>query len=132
MPDRPPLDPDDDPFRPPAVPTMVGCLHCGREYESYLIEWRVGINGEGKPEGFCCCPTPGCHGLGFGFDILPTDRNYRDENGGWYCDDEEDDDEQHAYEEDDEVAWGDGGLDDPQGGDQDYWADGEDDDNIPF
>ena len=36
-----PLDPAGDPFGPPAVPTSVGCLHCGQEYDSYLIEWRI-------------------------------------------------------------------------------------------
>jgi len=29
------------------------------------------------------------HASGFGFDILPTDPEYRDERGGWVMDDEE-------------------------------------------
>ena len=37
---RDPLSPEGDPFGPPAIPTLVGCLHCGEEYESYRIEWR--------------------------------------------------------------------------------------------
>jgi hypothetical protein len=97
-----PSDPETDPFRPPAIPTEVGCLHCGQEYESYLIEWRVGMDAEGKEEGFWCCPTPGCGGKGFGFDILPTDPTYQDENGGWVQaddEDEEDDDFGEEYSE---------------------------------
>lgn len=86
-------DPDDDPFRPPEVPTEVQCLHCGRDYDSYLIEWREEVDADGKAIGFWCCPTPGCDGKGFGFDILPTDPEYRDERGGWVAFDEDDDEE---------------------------------------
>jgi putative addiction module component (TIGR02574 family) len=90
---------DADPFRPPAVPTQVSCLHCGQEYDSYLIEWRVEPRADGTPQGFWCCPTPGCDGLGFGFDILPTDPNYQDERGGWVHDDEEDEErEEDCFE----------------------------------
>ena len=85
-----PPDPENDPFGPPAVNTEVGCLHCGEVYDSYRIEWREGTDADGKPWGFWCCPIPGCDGKGFGFDILPTDPNYRDENGGWFDDDGED------------------------------------------
>jgi hypothetical protein len=85
-----PLDPSGDPFGPPEVSCEVECLHCGQQYESYLIEWRVLTNADGQQHGFWCCPTPGCDGMGFGFDILPTDHNYRDERGGWVCDDEDD------------------------------------------
>ena len=44
-------------------------------------------------EGDWCCPTPGCNGVGFGFDILPCDEEWQDENGnGWHhCDDDEED-----------------------------------------
>ena len=91
---RPPPDPDTDPFRPPPIPTEVFCLHCGREYDSSLIEW-VEEDGEDGPHGFWCCPTPGCDGKGFGFDILPTDPDWRDEDGERMCfdDGEEEDDE---------------------------------------
>jgi hypothetical protein len=90
-----PLDSQSDPFKPPETPVEVSCLHCGQEYDSYLIEWRVETSADGQPHGFWCCPTPGCDGRGFGFDILPTDPNYQDEHGGWVHDDdgEEDDDE---------------------------------------
>ena len=88
-----PLDPDADPFKPPAIPTEVSCLHCGREYDSYLIEWRVETSCDGSQHGFWCCPTPGCDGRGFGFDILPTDPEYRDERGGWVMDDEDEEDD---------------------------------------
>ena len=64
-PDR--LDPEADPFRPPDVPIEVECIHCGREYDSYLIEWREEPDADGQLHGFWCCPTPGCDGRGFGF-----------------------------------------------------------------
>jgi hypothetical protein len=95
-----PLDPSGDPFGPPEISCEVECLHCGQQYESYLIEWRIETDAEGKQHGFWCCPTPGCGGMGFGFDILPTDPDYRDERGGWvHCDDEDDEDEEE-YDED--------------------------------
>ena len=95
-----PLDPDADPFKPPAIPTEVACLHCGREYDSYLIEWRVETLHDGSQHGFWCCPTPGCDGRGFGFDILPTDPEYQDERGGWVMDDEEEEEDGDDEEED--------------------------------
>jgi hypothetical protein len=76
-----PLDAEVDPFHPPAIPTLVGCLHCGEEFDSYLIEWRVERDADDKPRGYWCCPTPNCDGRGFGFDIFPCDPEYRDENG---------------------------------------------------
>jgi hypothetical protein len=85
-----PTDREGDIFAPPAIPTEVGCLHCGEEYESYLIEWRVKTSSDGKEQGFWCCPTPGCDGRGFGFDLLPLDPEYQDEHGGWIHTDEED------------------------------------------
>ncbi len=99
MPD--PLSPQDDPFHPPEVPTEVSCLHCGKRYESYLIEWRVETDAEGKQQGFWCCPTPGCGGMGFGFDIFPTDPTYRDERGGWFCDEEDDEEDDPEFDEED-------------------------------
>jgi hypothetical protein len=81
-----PLDADADPFRPPAIPTLVACLHCGQEYDSARIERRVENGLGGRRQGFWCCPTPGCSGVGFGFDILPVDPDYRDERGGWVFD----------------------------------------------
>jgi hypothetical protein len=85
-----PLDPDRDPFKPPEISILVGCLHCGEEYDSYRIEWRIKTDRDGKPHGFWCCPTPGCDGLGFGFDILPCDPDYEDENFSYVHDDEDD------------------------------------------
>jgi len=87
-----PPNPSSDPFAPPAVPTTVGCLHCGEVYDSYLIEWRVYTNADGAGHGFWCCPIPGCDGKGFGFDIFPTDPDYFDENLRWVRDDKEEDD----------------------------------------
>ena len=87
-----------DPFRPPTVPVIVHCLHCDQEYESYLIHWVEDAIESDSP-GFWCCPTPGCDGKGFGFDIFPVDPDYRDEHGNlmWM---EDDDDEE--YDEVDE------------------------------
>jgi hypothetical protein len=84
------LDPERDSFRPPAIPTLVACLHCQEEYESYRIEWRIETDGDGRPHGFWCCPIPGCDGKGFFFDIFPVDPDYQDERGGWVTDDDED------------------------------------------
>lgn len=93
MPAPDPLTPDpDDPFGPSAVPTEVGCLHCGSTYDSFRIEWRIEPDRHGTPRGWWCCPMPGCDGRGFGCDLLPTDPDYQDENGGWvYCPEDESD-----------------------------------------
>ena len=95
-----PLDPEGDPFYPPEVPTLVFCLHCQQEYDSYRIEWRIEPDRNGKPHGWWCCPIPGCDGKGFLFDIFPVDPNYQDERGGWICHDEEDceDDQENENE----------------------------------
>jgi hypothetical protein len=98
------LDPDNDPFKPPTTNTEVGCLHCQETYDSYRIEWRVFTSADGSKHGFWCCPTPGCDGKGFGFDILPTDPNYDDGNLSCMSDDEDDDEldaEGDDYFEDD-------------------------------
>ena len=87
-----PLDKANDPFGPPAQPVEVGCLHCGGRFMSDQITWRIETDAEGKQHGFWCCPDPTCDGRGFGFDLLPTDPNYRDENGGWVYDDDDDED----------------------------------------
>jgi hypothetical protein len=94
-----PLDPQTDPFKPPAIPTEVQCIHCGREYESCLIQWRIEEDIDGQPHGFWCCPIDGCDGRGFGFDIFPTDPEYRDENGGWVLGDDDEEDEFGEEEE---------------------------------
>jgi hypothetical protein len=116
-----PLDPQADPFHPPAIPTQVECLHCGKEYESYLIEWRVETGPDGKQQGFWCCPTPGCDGCGFGFDILPTDPHYQDERGGWGSDDEE---------EDEEGEFDEGEFDEDQFGQREFDVDQLDDESA--
>ena len=111
-----PLDPDGDCFKPPPVPTEVHCLHCHEEYDSYLIEWRVETDHDGKKHGFWCCPTPGCDGKGFGFDIFPTDPEYQGDNGGWFSDDgEEGEFDDGEFDEDFDLDGADGeaaGLDD--------------------
>lgn len=106
------LNPENDPFGPPAISTIVRCIHCGEEYDSYKIEWRIEQGTDGSPHGFWCCPMPGCDGKGFGFDIFPIDPEYRDENGElMWCDDEED------FEGDDEGNF--------NGADEDYEIDEE-------
>jgi len=98
------LNPDNDPFGPPVISTVVHCIHCGEEYDSYRIEWRVEHDADGGVHGFWCCPMPGCSGTGFGFDIFPVDPEYRDENGElMWCSDDEDEDE----DEFDDVEFGD-------------------------
>lgn len=109
-----PADPHSDPFHPPEIPTEVQCLHCGEEYESYLIEWREERCADGSVEGFWCCPTAGCGGKGFGFDILPTDPEYQDERGGWVDFDDEEDDDLDAS---DGFLWDEDDGDDPDRGD---------------
>lgn len=106
-------DSQSDPFAPPEMSTEVCCIHCGETYDSWQIEWRVLADSTGKERGFWCCPMPGCDGMGFGFDILPTDPHYQDEHGGWVYDDdseEEDDDEEVEWEEvEDGDAWNEAG-----------------------
>lgn len=131
-------DGSDDPFRPPDIPVEVHCIHCGEEYESYLIKWVPDETARGR--GFWCCPTPGCDGIGFCFDIWPTDPEWRDENGEkvMFFDDEEFDDEEYdesafdeeEFDEEDEEQWS---LPDERGHNGDEPDDptfGEDD--IPF
>ena len=108
-----PRDSDSDPFGPPAISTLVGCLHCGEEYDSYRIEWRIERTVSGQTHGFWCCPIAGCDGKGFGFDILPCDPHYRDENGGWFHDDEDDESEDLADDADDTDLNGEPPTDDP-------------------
>jgi hypothetical protein len=136
-----PLDPQSDPFRPPEISVEVSCLHCGQEYDSYLIEWRVETCSDGQKHGFWCCPTPGCDGRGFGFDILPTDPDYQDERGGWFNDDEDDEGEE-IIDEDDEIDWDEldkmeSDFDSPQtpdggNGRKDADQSGPSDEDIPF
>ena len=109
MSDHKKTDRDADPFRPPSIPTEVFCLHCEHEYQSYLIEWRE-FEVDGKREGFWRCPTPGCDGRGFGFDIFPTDPAWQDEDGNMVWFEEEDGPE--IDEQYNEAAFGCDDLDD--------------------
>jgi len=70
-----------DPIQPPTVATLVKCERCGQEYESSGIEWRLQGDAEGRPQ--WACPIPGCTGRGFGFNILPVNRHYQNEDGDW-------------------------------------------------
>ena len=63
---RLPKEAMEDPFHPPRQPCDVFCVHCGQQYSSDKMRWqRIG------GRGFWCCPTPGCDGVGFQFDIFP-------------------------------------------------------------
>jgi hypothetical protein len=62
----------EDCFHPPAEPVEVECIHCGREYRSDAIVWKVSAY-DGK--GHWCCPFEDCTGQGYGFDILPVESN---------------------------------------------------------
>lgn len=119
-----PLDPDRDPFHPPAISTLVHCIHCGEEYDSFRIEWRVEPDATGQPHGFWCCPVPGCGGMGFGFDIFPVDPEYRNEDGElmWSADDEDDEFDEDEFDGDDWTP-----EDTPSGKPA-----GNTDDDIPF
>ncbi|HRK29586.1 MAG TPA: hypothetical protein PLD59_00805 [Tepidisphaeraceae bacterium] len=72
----------DDPFAPPKEPIACFCLHCGEEFDSWQMVFRPHSPDERcESSGDWCCPTPGCNGVGFGFDIFPTDDDWRtDEN----------------------------------------------------
>jgi len=113
-----------DPFRPPDIVTEVECIHCGQTFESYLIHWVPGDPAD-PGEGFWSCPTPGCDGIGFLFDIWPTDPDWRDEDGQPVCffDDESDEDD-GDYPEDD--------LLDRDESDLSAGPDDLDDEDIPF
>jgi hypothetical protein len=66
-------------FRPPSSTIQVFCLHCRHRYESCLIRW---IPDRALPRGGqWVCPTPGCPGRGFRFDIWPTDPHWADDDG---------------------------------------------------
>jgi hypothetical protein len=86
------LDPDGDPFKPPPGSVLVHCIHCGEEYESFRIEWRVFDDSDGK-HGFWCCPIEGCDGKGFGFDIFPIDPEEAARFGIHISEDDEEEDE---------------------------------------
>jgi hypothetical protein len=113
------LNPDNDPFGPPAVSTVVHCIHCGEEYDSYKIEWRVERDPDGAQHGFWCCPMPGCDGKGFGFDIFPVDPEYRDENGElmWSGDEEDDDEDDDDFDFGDALEFTDVEIESPTVGD---------------
>jgi len=120
-----------DVFRPPTIPTIVQCLHCGEEYESYMIQWI-----ESRDTGFWCCPTEGCDGKGFGFDILPIDPEYVDEYGNrvWSADEGVDEfDDMTDVEELDDLLADESmieGLD--EAADIEAWLSEDDDESIPF
>jgi hypothetical protein len=97
------LDPDRDVFKPPKISTLVHCLHCNEEYDSYRIEWRLMTDNKGRPYGQWCCPISGCDGAGFLFDIFPVDPDYRDEEGNlvWDVDDDESDEFDEEWDDDD-------------------------------
>jgi len=76
-----PCDPRQDHFRPPSIPTLVWCLHCEEEYDSWKMHYEIETDAKGRKHGLWCCGTPGCDGIGFGFDIHPVDEDYIDPDG---------------------------------------------------
>ena len=58
-----------DPCGPPKQPCQVRCLHCGETYSSSEMVWRK----EGDGPGLWFCPTEGCTGAGFDYDIVAVD-----------------------------------------------------------
>ena len=112
------LDPDADPFKPPPGSILVHCIHCGEEYESFRIEWRIEDCPDGK-HGFWCCPIEGCDGKGFGFDIFPIDP---EEAARYGIEISDDDGEEEEWLEDD--------LDDLDGLDDTLPPPGAGDDEI--
>lgn len=81
------INPGRSSFPPPTVPTKVQCIQCGRIYESYMIQF-VSADHDNKL-GTWHCPTAECPGVGFLFDIWPTDPNWIDEQGNKMCREEE-------------------------------------------
>lgn len=65
---------------------MVHCIHCGQEYLSSEI-WFDPAPSATTAGGFWRCGTPGCDGLGYGFDIFPADGSDGGLDGGWFDDD---------------------------------------------
>jgi len=65
-----------DPFAPPTEPVEVFCLHCGNVYISSEMRFVPSPQGACEHQGAMgdwMCPAPGCDGIGFQFDIHPTD-----------------------------------------------------------
>ncbi len=90
--DVPRVDPRDG-FSPPAEPCECYCLHCGRTFGSEGIWLQRFVNPSSESmKGYWMCPTPNCGGMGFTFDIFPTDSAHPC-NAGW-CDMDEIDDEE--------------------------------------
>jgi len=98
-------DPYADPMRPPDVPKLVVCIHCGEEFESWKMQWQVRDESAGDLRGIWCCPTPGCGGAGYLFDIFPVDPADAD-NDGWveFDDDEDLDDAADGLDDWDDLA----------------------------
>lgn len=114
-----------DPFRPPDIPVEVHCLHCDQEYESYLIWWDEST-GDEQVRGFWRCPTPGCGGAGFGFDIFPTDPEYRGEDGElMFCEDDYDEEDAEDWEDIESITRE--AADEPP-----EWFSGSGEDDIPY
>ncbi|MFT3785548.1 MAG: hypothetical protein QM770_05215 [Tepidisphaeraceae bacterium] len=73
-----PSSDEDAAFPPPPQPTEVHCLHCGRTFMSneMMLRWQ-----DFASEFAWCCATEDCDGVGFCFDVWPTDPDWRDADG---------------------------------------------------
>ena len=100
----------EDCFRPPEQACQVQCLHCGQQYSSADIVWF-----EGQDGGFWRCPTEGCDGAGFQFDIHPIDSTL------WSDDESDEYGEEGEYDE--ACSFGSDGED---------FTDAFEDDETPF
>lgn len=148
--DQPPPEAWEDCFHPPSISTLVHCIHCNEEYDSWRIEWREFVREDGTTHGFWCCPIEGCGGAGFGFDIFPVDPNYIDPDGRdmgeWVetddeeiDDDDEDGDAEEDWDEEDdgEFEWPKEDDDEDEAGESDTLAPGGpppriEEDDIPY
>ncbi len=86
-----PSDQQHDVFGPPPEAIEVHCLHCDHSYMSDLIIAIQAADGSIH----YACPVPNCDGMGFGFDIHPTDPTWCSEEMGYFQswdDDEEEGD----------------------------------------
>lgn len=97
------LSPDPEPppcdcFAPPAEPCECYCLHCGRLFMSDQIWFQRVINSRDGLTGFWMCPTPNCDGMGFTFDIFPTDPTHPANQDALIFDDGGDDSAESAFE----------------------------------
>lgn len=95
-----PSDKQHDVFGPPSEPIEVHCLHCDHVYTSDLIVPVEAADGSIHH----ACPVPNCDGMGFGFDIHPTDPTWCNEEMGYYQSMDDDEDDEELFEDEDDES----------------------------